>query len=73
MSRWISVEDKFPKPLQKVIVCLTNSAVSDVVGEATYQGCGDFVAPFELGRNMLDASNLEGVTHWRPMPEPPLK
>lgn len=66
---WISVEDRLPKEKQKVLVYMPADERCDheYICEALYNyawhGWEDADEPIEL----------EGITHWMPLPQPPRK
>lgn len=70
--KWISVEDRLPGLLDTVLVCITNEQTESVVCEAMFQYGDEFITPVELVRHRFGARPCVGVTHWMPLPEPPV-
>ncbi len=60
---WISVKDRFPEIMKKVLVC--DEEVGITVGIFAHHTASWFVyRPFDEDKRPM-------VTHWRPLPEPP--
>ena len=61
-SEWISVEERLPKHLEKVLVCDTEQKMVTAVYIDYGNGKGDWGTAVRLTNK---------VTHWMPIPEPP--
>ena len=59
-NEWISVDERLPKELTHIIVCDEDGTV----GEALYLSANSF--------EWLSSEELAFVTHWMPLPEPPM-
>lgn len=57
---WISVKDRLPDSYRDVIVCLETREVY----------CGWYATDSRIWHNM-NGSEIESVTHWRELPDPP--
>lgn len=76
-SKWISVTERLPEGLDKVLVLFENGTIMD----AQYEDCIDDESRFGTYRGYYDPDTLgfvdgewipyEGVTHWMPLPEAP--
>lgn len=62
---WISVKDKMPKSCQWVLVVYKSSIWQCLKIEIAYFRCKNWYT------TEARYSELEGVTHWMPLPEPP--
>lgn len=61
-SEWISVEERLPKHLEKVLVCDTEQKMVTAMYIDYGNGNGDWGTAVRLTNK---------VTHWMPIPEPP--
>lgn len=60
MSQWIKCSEQMPKERVRVLV---------------YANQNIFVADFDMGRWFSNISNsyvLDSITHWMPLPQPPV-
>lgn len=64
MSDWISIEDRLPEKDCLYIVCQTICMWQNVFG-ACWKG-GKWVS-------VVTSNQLEHITHWMPLPEPPIE
>ena len=62
--KWISVEERLPEEFHPVLVYMPNEAPLPTVHEGYRRRNGRWWAAWY-------ARELEGVTHWMPLPEPP--
>ena len=77
VQEWISVKDRLPEGMDRVLVLFENGGIMD----AQYEGCIDDESQFGTYRGYYDPDTLgfvdgewipyECVTHWMPMPQPP--
>ena len=67
MDDWIKVSDELPSPWQTVIAWADDgkNQVKDLMQQATFDG-----RDFSIGGYY--ATQMQGVTHWMPMPDKPL-
>lgn len=61
---WISVEDRLPEPLEDVIVCRGVGKTEEPEVRRGYM--------FYAGSWLFDSRSDYPVTHWMPMPDPPV-
>lgn len=64
MDNWISVKDQLPKEFVPVLVCRRNRQGGQIV-EAGQRGIG--------GWWLVYGTRTKSVTHWMPMPDPPVE
>ena len=77
VQEWISVNDRLPEGMDRVLVLFENGGIMD----AQYEGCIDDESRFGTYREYYDPDTLgfvdgewipyECVTHWMPLPQPP--
>lgn len=60
---WISVKDRFPKTMERVLVYETNAGIA--VGFYVHHSAGWYVYGF------FEENEEPEVTHWRELPKPP--
>lgn len=60
---WISVDERLPDHCEKILVCDTSQNISTGVYYVYSTGGGDFCTPIRI---------KEQITHWMPLPEPPV-
>lgn len=71
---WVSVEDRLPEIGEEVIVYVPNSNRNKVTSLAMYiryEGATEFHWDNQYGGSNIHLQNA--VTHWQPLPKPPLK
>lgn len=66
MSEWISVEDRLPEEAQEVL-CFRGTDIGALMDVYTYIGDNKWEDSYEN----WNYGDLEGITHWMPLPEPP--
>ena len=68
MTDWINVEERLPEDCRHVIVCLLG--ISTLVGHYNHGK-----AKWRLGLETKDRKDggVVPVTHWMPLPEPPVE
>lgn len=64
MENWIDINDRLPEPMTCVLCSLENGAVFCF----TYTAYG-----FALQLTALEAPKENPITHWMPLPKPPVK
>lgn len=74
---WISIEDKLPENKQTVLALISylhDGKPEQIyhVAEYTYYFHDNQIWQVQVGNSQYDLyGNIEGVTHWMPLPEPP--
>lgn len=72
MSEWISVKDRLPSEKYNWYIVFENSGYPEVT-MAFYDGkVGDNGCLWLCHNDAEDRDEWTGVTHWMPLPEPPL-
>jgi len=66
-DKWISVEDEMPKPMEYILVCFKDSSNIDMGYIYDYRN-----GELSWSSNNYNAPGWEDITHWQPLPEPPL-
>ncbi len=64
MSEWICVKDRLPEAFQPVIVC-REKGKGEYVVEQGYKDVKDWWKVY--------GTRTKNVTHWMPLPEPPVE
>lgn len=65
IENWIDVNDRLPEPMKKVLFLDTSLAYPDNCYTGVYYGKGTF-------RRSGNYNIANGVTHWMPLPKPPV-
>lgn len=68
MNNWISVEDKLPD--EDYVLVVSNGHVRCATYHQSKYKQSDFWCEVNYD-NYGDVIELDGVTHWQPLPEPP--
>jgi len=64
---WIKVTDLDPKENHEVIICICDNSVGTAIYEETENG-------WEFVNDRYGSEfNQSEITHWMPLPEPPIK
>jgi hypothetical protein len=66
-SAWISVDERLPEKGQEVLA-YRGDFRGDMMNTYTYLGTGDW----EDDYGYRGSAKHEGITHWMPLPEPPI-
>lgn len=67
VNRWISVEDRLPNKGQNVISCIVS-----IDGSWKHVGCDIYFGDGKFAMIMPNEHEEMKVTHWMPLPEPPV-
>ena len=70
MNNWISVNDMLPAVHRRVIIYMPN--VEDTPEFAVGYLENDLNFYYYEQKESIDAIDMELVTHWMPLPEPPI-
>ena len=65
-SKWIPVTERLPEEDADVLCCRGNH-IGALIDVYTYQGDGKW----EDSYGYWNYTDIEGITHWMPLPEPP--
>lgn len=69
-GRWISTDDAYPDLYQHVLICINLAGSKKLVCEACLTDCFDR-SYWRTIDTEIDDADLDEVTHWMPLPEPP--
>lgn len=74
MNEWISVKDRLPSNKDNEIVCLINGkCILAVVHDATFSLTQGHVSFYWPTKTWVKDHYYNEVTHWMPLPEPPVE
>ena len=71
MAEWISVDDRLPSNKYKECISIIAASRIDGIGIATYTHAYGMRWVWKHKR-VNGSSVIDDVTHWQPLPEPPI-